>query len=57
MYTVIQTAAVNSNKWALIKLHDGAYKSNAGYIVGKYDVIRDGLTQDKANQYLNALTY
>lgn len=54
-YTMIQTHAVNSNLYAIVKLHDNAYKAPAGYIVGKYDVIRDNLSYDKAKQYLNAL--
>ena len=54
-YTMIQTSAVNSNLWAVVKLADNAYKADAGYIVGKFEIIRDNLTQDKAQQYLNAL--
>ena len=54
-YTIIQTHAVNSNLYAVVKLHANAYKAPAGYIVGKYDVIRDNLSHDKAMQYLNAL--
>ena len=47
-YAMIQTAAVNSNTWALVRLYDGAFKSPAGYIVGKHDVLVDGLTNDEA---------
>lgn len=58
-YAMIQSplaTAINSNIWAVIKLINNAYVSPAGYVVGKYEIIRDNLQQDKAKQYLNALT-
>ncbi len=54
-YAMIQTHAVNSNLWAVVKLLGDAYKADAGYIIGKYEIISDNLTADKAQQYLNAL--
>ena len=51
-YVIMQALAVNSNKWALVRLYDGAYKSPAGYIVGRHDVIRDNLTEEQAAEAL-----
>ena len=51
-YVVMQALAVNSNKWALVRLYDGAYKSPDGYIVGCHDVIRDNLTEEQAAEAL-----
>ena len=56
MYTIIQTNAVNSNLWAVAKLHGDAYKSPAGYIVGKYDIVADKLTYNEAEDLLDQLT-
>ena len=60
-YAVIQspTATPNKDTWAVIELHTmggyQSYVSPAGYVVGAYRIIRDDLTRDKAQQYLNAL--
>lgn len=52
-YALIQTNAVNANTWALVRLYDGAFKSPAGYIVGRHDVIRDNLTEEQAAEALD----
>ena len=51
-YCMMQKNAVNSNKWAIVRLYDGATKSPAGYIVGDYGIIRDDLDEaDAAHLY------
>jgi len=52
-FCIVQTEAVNANTWALVRLFDGAKKSPAGYIVGRYNVLRDGLTFDEAGEALD----
>jgi hypothetical protein len=55
MYAIIQSHAVNSNLWAVAKLHTDAYKSPAGYIVGKHDIVAKDLTEAEARSLINKL--
>ena len=52
-YCIVQTEAVNANTWAVARLYDGARKTPAGYIVGKYEILADNLTESEAGALLD----
>lgn len=54
-YCMIQTAAVNANTWAVARLYNGATKSPAGYIVGSFDIVADGLDEKSAREKMISL--